>query len=132
MRRRCRKEYGRQLSGFGDSGITHSPVLAEVGGLTNAGANVAIPAAAAQESLVAADKRRPCTENTMSDTLSAEPLQKMDAYWREANYLTADQIFLKDNPLLEVSLRLEHFRTRLLRRWARRWDQISSTFITIA
>ena len=41
------------------------------------------------------------TEITMSDTLSLELLQKMDAYWRAANYLTVGQIYLKDNPLLE-------------------------------
>ncbi|MGA8898878.1 MAG: phosphoketolase family protein [Bradyrhizobium sp.] len=53
----------------------------------------------------------------MSDTLSAELLQKMDAYWRAANYLTVGQIYLKDNPLLEVPLRLEHLKTRLLGHW---------------
>jgi xylulose-5-phosphate/fructose-6-phosphate phosphoketolase len=53
----------------------------------------------------------------MSDTLSPELLQKMDAYWRAANYLTVGQIYLKDNPLLEVPLRLEHLKTRLLGHW---------------
>ncbi|MEO6784203.1 MAG: phosphoketolase family protein [Bradyrhizobium sp.] len=53
----------------------------------------------------------------MSDTLSAEILQKMDAYWRAANYLTVGQIYLKNNPLLEVPLRLEHLKTRLLGHW---------------
>jgi xylulose-5-phosphate/fructose-6-phosphate phosphoketolase len=67
--------------------------------------------------LVAADKLRFCTETTMPDTLSAELLQKMDAYWRAANYLTVGQIYLKENPLLEVALRLEHLKTRLLGHW---------------
>ena len=53
----------------------------------------------------------------MSDTLSPELLQKMDAYWRAANYLTVGQIYLKENPLLEVPLRLEHIKTRLLGHW---------------
>ena len=53
----------------------------------------------------------------MPDTLSPELLQKMDAYWRAANYLTVGQIYLKDNPLLEVPLRLEHLKTRLLGHW---------------
>ena len=53
----------------------------------------------------------------MSDTLSPELLQKMDAYWRAANYLTVGQIYLKDNPLLEIPLRLEHLKTRLLGHW---------------
>ena len=50
----------------------------------------------------------------MPDTLSPELLEKMDAYWRAANYLTVGQIYLKDNALLEVPLRLEHIKTRLL------------------
>ena len=33
--------------------------------------------------------------------LSADELQKMDAYWRAANYLSVGQIYLYDNPLLE-------------------------------
>jgi xylulose-5-phosphate/fructose-6-phosphate phosphoketolase len=53
----------------------------------------------------------------MPDTLSPELLQKMDAYWRAANYLTVGQIYLKDNPLLEVPLRLEHLKPRLLGHW---------------
>ena len=53
----------------------------------------------------------------MPDTLSPELLQKMDAYWRAANYLTVGQIYLKDNPLLEVPLRLAHLKTRLLGHW---------------
>lgn len=53
----------------------------------------------------------------MPDTLAPELLEKMDAYWRAANYLTVGQIYLKDNPLLEVPLRLEHIKTRLLGHW---------------
>ncbi len=33
--------------------------------------------------------------------LSPDLLNKMDAYWRAANYLSVGQIYLKDNPLLE-------------------------------
>src|SRR6185312_1040022 len=82
----------------------------------NTAANVAI-SEAARARLFAAGKHRHFTENTMSDSLSAELLQKMDAYWRAANYLTVGQIYLKDNPLLEVPLRLEHLKTRLLGHW---------------
>jgi len=53
----------------------------------------------------------------MPDTLSPDLLQKMDAYWRAANYLTVGQIYLQDNPLLETPLRLEHVKTRLLGHW---------------
>ncbi len=53
----------------------------------------------------------------MPDTLSPDLLQKMDAYWRAANYLTVGQIYLKDNPLLEAPLQLEHLKPRLLGHW---------------
>ena len=36
----------------------------------------------------------------MSDSLTPDTLQKMDAYWRAANYLSVGQIYLQDNPLL--------------------------------
>ena len=53
----------------------------------------------------------------MPDTLSPDLLQKMHAYWRAANYLSVGQIYLKDNPLLEVPLKLEHIKPRLLGHW---------------
>jgi xylulose-5-phosphate/fructose-6-phosphate phosphoketolase len=56
-------------------------------------------------------------ETTMSDPLSPELLEKMHAYWRAANYLSVGQIYLRDNPLLEVPLRLEHIKPRLLGHW---------------
>ena len=37
--------------------------------------------------------------------LSSDLLEKMDAYWRAANYLTVGQIYLQDNPLLEAPLK---------------------------
>jgi xylulose-5-phosphate/fructose-6-phosphate phosphoketolase len=49
--------------------------------------------------------------------LSADLLQKMNAYWRAANYLSVGQIYLKDNPLLEEPLKLEHIKPRLLGHW---------------
>jgi xylulose-5-phosphate/fructose-6-phosphate phosphoketolase len=53
----------------------------------------------------------------MSDPLSPELLQKMDAYWRASNYLAVGQIYLRENPLLEVPLALEHIKPRLLGHW---------------
>ncbi|WP_283804855.1 phosphoketolase [Rhodopseudomonas sp. B29] len=53
----------------------------------------------------------------MADVLSDDLLQKMDAYWRAANYLSVGQIYLRDNPLLEQPLRLEHVKPRLLGHW---------------
>ncbi len=41
----------------------------------------------------------------------------MDAYWRAANYLSAGQIYLYDNPLLRRELKLEHIKPRLLGHW---------------
>src|SRR5450432_4699216 len=49
--------------------------------------------------------------------VSQELLQKMDSYWRAANYLTVGQIYLKDNPLLEEPLTLKHIKPRLLGHW---------------
>ena len=50
-------------------------------------------------------------------TLSPKLLQKMDAYWRAANYLSVGQIYLYDNPLLKVPLKTEHVKPRLLGHW---------------
>ncbi len=49
--------------------------------------------------------------------LSPEELRKVHAYWRAANYLSAGQIYLYDNPLLKETLRLKHIKPRLLGHW---------------
>ncbi|MGO8791249.1 MAG: phosphoketolase [Terriglobia bacterium] len=41
----------------------------------------------------------------------------MHAYWRAANYLSVGQIYLMDNPLLKVALKIEHVKPRLLGHW---------------
>ena len=51
------------------------------------------------------------------EPLSPELLQKIDAYWRAANYLSVGQIYLYDNPLLTQPLTLEHIKPRLLGHW---------------
>ncbi len=56
-------------------------------------------------------------EIMMNEVLSADLLQKMDAYWRAANYLSVGQIYLQDNPLLEQPLQLAHVKPRLLGHW---------------
>ena len=53
----------------------------------------------------------------MADTLSKEELNKIDAYWRAANYLSVGQIYLYANPLLKQPLKLEHIKPRLLGHW---------------
>ena len=41
----------------------------------------------------------------------------IDAYWRAANYLTVGQIYLQDNPLLQLPLQPQHIKPRLLGHW---------------
>ncbi|HEX5094610.1 MAG TPA: phosphoketolase family protein [Acidimicrobiia bacterium] len=53
----------------------------------------------------------------MDRPLSDELLEKMNAYWRAANYLSVGQIYLFANPLLEEPLTLEHIKPRLLGHW---------------
>ena len=50
-------------------------------------------------------------------TLTPELLQKMDAYWRAANYLSVGQIYLFDNPLLKRPLALTDIKHMLLGHW---------------
>jgi xylulose-5-phosphate/fructose-6-phosphate phosphoketolase len=50
-------------------------------------------------------------------TLTPDALQKIDAYWRAANYLSVGQIYLRDNPLLREPLKLEHVKHMLLGHW---------------
>ncbi len=50
-------------------------------------------------------------------TLTPELLQKMDAYWRAANYLSVGQMYLCDNPLLKRPLALTDIKRMLLGHW---------------
>jgi xylulose-5-phosphate/fructose-6-phosphate phosphoketolase len=50
-------------------------------------------------------------------TKNADLLERMDAYWRAANYLSVGQIYLLDNPLLRTPLAAEHIKPRLLGHW---------------
>ena len=52
-----------------------------------------------------------------SAPLSRNELDKIDAYWRAANYLSVGQIYLYDNPLLKKPLKKEHVKPRLLGHW---------------
>ncbi|MFC5286740.1 phosphoketolase [Actinokineospora guangxiensis] len=45
------------------------------------------------------------------------PLERLDAWWRAANYLSVGQIYLLDNPLLAEPLLPEHVKPRLLGHW---------------
>ncbi|MET8160655.1 phosphoketolase family protein [Sphaerisporangium sp. NPDC005289] len=44
-------------------------------------------------------------------------LERVDAFWRAANYLSVGQIYLLDNPLLGEPLLPEHVKPRLLGHW---------------
>lgn len=48
---------------------------------------------------------------------NANDLEGVDAWWRAANYLSAGQLYLLDNPLLTEPLRPEHLKRRLLGHW---------------
>ena len=50
-------------------------------------------------------------------TVSKDYLQKMDAYWRAANYLSAAQLYLLDNPLLREPLRRDHIKKKIVGHW---------------
>ena len=60
---------------------------------------------------------RPRTKPRRAAGLHAALLDRMDAYWRAANYLSVGQIYLYDNPLLRQPLKLEHIKPRLLGHW---------------
>jgi xylulose-5-phosphate/fructose-6-phosphate phosphoketolase len=53
----------------------------------------------------------------MNSPLSPELLQKINAYWRAANYLSVGQMYLRDNPLLRDPLKTEHIKHMLLGHW---------------
>ncbi len=57
------------------------------------------------------------TETTSTTELSEETLDRLDAWWRAANYLSVGQIYLLDNPLLREPLAREHIKPRLLGHW---------------
>ena len=49
--------------------------------------------------------------------LSADELEKIDAYWRACKYLALGMIYLQANPLLREPLKPEHIKSRLLGHW---------------
>ena len=55
--------------------------------------------------------------DTPDTPLSDPELHRLDAYWRACNYLAAGMIYLRDNPLLQEPLKVEHIKRRLLGHW---------------
>ena len=49
--------------------------------------------------------------------LTSAQLEKIDAYWRASNYLTACQLYLLDNPLLKEPLKPEHIKKKIVGHW---------------
>jgi xylulose-5-phosphate/fructose-6-phosphate phosphoketolase len=52
-----------------------------------------------------------------ASSLNLSELERINAWWRAANYLSVGQIYLLDNPLLREPLRPEHVKPRLLGHW---------------
>ncbi len=53
----------------------------------------------------------------VEEPLTADMCEKIDAYWRAANYLSVGQIFLYDNPLLKRPLAITDVKKLLLGHW---------------
>ena len=51
------------------------------------------------------------------EPLSKKLLDRMNAYWRAANYLSVGQLYLRDNPLLRKPLKLSQVKSMLLGHW---------------
>ncbi|MCR5797882.1 MAG: phosphoketolase family protein [Eubacterium sp.] len=49
--------------------------------------------------------------------ITAEYLEKMNAYWRAANYLAAAQLYMLDNPLLREPLKREQVKKKIVGHW---------------
>jgi len=60
---------------------------------------------------------RQSSPRTRAGPLTTLELKAIDAYWRAANYLSAGQIYLLDNPLLREPLQPAHIKPRLLGHW---------------
>ncbi len=59
----------------------------------------------------------PAAPTTPPTPLSPELVQRLDAYWRAANYLAVGQLYLRDNPLLREPLTLAHVKKMQLGHW---------------
>ena len=64
-----------------------------------------------------------------SQPVSDEYLEKMNAYWRAANYLGAAQLYLLDNPLLREPLTMEHVKKKIVGIGEQFRDRTSCMFI---
>lgn len=51
------------------------------------------------------------------EDISEQRIEKINAYWRAANFLAVGQIYLQENALLKEPLKPEHIKPRLLGHW---------------
>ena len=69
----------------------------------------------------AADPVRPAQKAparmSKKDPLTKEQVRAIDAWWRAANYLSACQLYLLDNPLLREPLKEEHLKRTIVGHW---------------
>lgn len=56
-------------------------------------------------------------KNPKKSAVSPELLKNIDAWWRAANYLSACQLYLLDNPLLKDELRPAHIKKKIVGHW---------------
>jgi len=73
---------------------------------------------------VAADGKNEERAPKPKGPLSPEMLDKMNRYWRAANYLCIGQIYLFDNPLLRSPLKAEQIKPRLLATGDVAWSEL--------
>jgi xylulose-5-phosphate/fructose-6-phosphate phosphoketolase len=66
---------------------------------------------------IAANGHRETKAAVPKGPLSPNLLDKMNRYWRAANYLCIGQIYLFENPLLREPLTAEQIKPRLLGHW---------------
>lgn len=58
------------------------------------------------------------TNSTVAgEPLSSDDVDKMSRYFRASMYLCLGMLYLKENPLLQEPLKLEHIKPRLLGHW---------------
>src|ERR1017187_1871597 len=67
---------------------------------------------------IAANGQRQTKAPAPKGPLTPDMLDKMNRYWRAANYLSIGQIYLFENPLLREPLKAEQIKPRLLGHWA--------------
>ena len=71
------------------------------------------------ENHISKSKHSAKTSTRMSkrDPLSRQELERLDAWWRASNYLSAGQLYLLDNPLLREPLAPEHLKRQPVGHW---------------